>query len=148
LGPPREGAGEPPAAAGEYNNMLDRLSDHPADPAGDPEALSVEDLQVALRDALRERETELRSQFIAGTAPLADLLEASDHVLQAELALRNNPTERLDLQKKYLANLTKFEAKIEAYMRTGASRITRADFLALKAIRLKAQIAIAKTPRY
>jgi hypothetical protein len=118
--------------------------EQPADPAA---AALLSSLREQLRDTLREREAELRQQYIDGRATLYDLLRASDDVFQSELALVNGSQERTDLWNRYIANLQSFEARVEPFVQAGGGRLTRADLLALKSFRIKAQIGLAAESR-
>jgi hypothetical protein len=135
----------PSAADAEYKDLIDKHA-APAEegPAVAEAPRSLGDLQLALRDVLRERETELRSEYIAGTASLTELLAATDEVFQVELALVGTKEERIDLLNTYLDSLARFEAKAEPLVRAGSLRVTPADYAAFKAVRLRAQIALAQ----
>jgi hypothetical protein len=126
-------------------NLGDPLSQPaPAEAAPAADVPSIRDLRLALRDTLKDRETLVREEYIAGRAYLSDLLAASDEVFYAELQLRTGPADRLELLQEYVGNLTKFEAKVQGYLQNGQGRISEVDVLALRAIRIKAQIGMAE----
>lgn len=144
LTPPGRTTESPPAADEEYNDLIDELaapSDDP--PASEETPRSLGELQIELRDVLRERETELREEYIAGTATLTDLLRATDEVFQVELALAGTKEDRIGLLTQFVRSLDNFETKAEPLVRAGSLRVTRADYMAFKAIRLRAKIALA-----
>ncbi len=143
--PPDRPSDVPSAADAEYKDLIDKHA-APAEegPAVAEAPRSLGDLQLALRDVLRERETELRSEYIAGTASLTQLLAATDEVFQVELALVGTKEERVDLLNMYLDSLARFEAKAEPLVRAGSLRVTPADYAAFKAVRLRAQITLAQ----
>jgi hypothetical protein len=101
-------------------------------------------LLVQLRDTLREREAEIHSQYAAGQAKLTELVAATDEVFRAELALKATAAERKQLCQKYVDNLKEFEAKLAGVVAAGSIRYTRADYLALKATRLRAEISLSR----
>ena len=142
---PAQPSDAPSTADAEYKDLIDKHA-APAEegPAVAEAPRSLGDLQLALRDVLRERETELRSEYIAGTASLTELLAATDEVFQVELALVGTKEERVDLLNTYLDSLARFEAKAEPLVRAGSLRVTPADYAAFKAVRLRAQIALAQ----
>jgi hypothetical protein len=93
---------------------------------------------------LREREAAIRDQYASGQATLTDLLAATDEVFRAELALKATAAQRQQLCQKYIDNLQGFEAKLEPVVNAGSSRYTRADYLAVKVTRLRAEILMSE----
>ena len=156
--PPAAGAGTlPPVGPGGLPDSgtvpPDEAITPPAetvDPAGEepgsfglPPA-TTGNLLVQLRDTLRAREAEMHRQYVAGQARLTDLLAATDEVFRAELGLKATTDQRQQLCQKYIDNLTEFETKLDTVVSSGSSRYTRADYLAVKATRLRAEILLSQ----
>jgi hypothetical protein len=158
VAPPAADAGTlPPADTGTLPEAETRPPADAAAPpegavppaAGEPESFGVPpdvagNLLVQLRDTLREREAEIHSQYAAGQAKLTDLIAATDEVFRAELGLKATTAQRRQLCQEYIDNLRGFEAKLEPVVAAGSGRYTRADYLAVKATRLKAEILLSQ----
>ncbi len=143
--PQAEVPGGQPAPQGGYPDLREQMVEPAPDSQGpSAEAPSLQELRVQLRNTLQEREELVRAEFIAGRAYLADLLAATDEVLYADLQLLASPAERLSVLQEYVANLKDFEAKVEAAPQARRSHITPVDVLALRAIRIRAQIGLAQ----
>jgi outer membrane protein TolC len=87
----------------------------------------------------------LEAGYKAGTVPVADLMQAAEAVLKAELDLCETAKERVAVLVKLVESAKRREGLVEKMVK--AAQATGTDLLRAKASRLEAEIALERARR-
>lgn len=102
----------------------------------------VDDLLVEFKDVLKDRRVHMAAQYKDGRLRYSDMLVAENELLEAELSVIVDPSERIAALEKQLQNCKLLEKQMAA--RADVGQVTGSELLEAKTRRLMAEIKLKR----
>ena len=109
---------------------------------GEPDRTDLESLLQERYDTLRKAYTLVEVKYREGRSTLDSLVRVSQLLLQAELEVTDDKAKRIVAHQRFVADVTKLEARLLAAQKIGIVSMT--DALEATAKRLAAEIQLAR----